>query len=78
MNSPTGKPADMVLIQPVSSAADSTPRQWRPGGQLAIGGATHVVRREAGHILLDAPRAVAAALNRTIRHCLRTADLGEA
>lgn len=64
----------------ISGALDMlTPIAFGAELAAAIGGATHVVRREAGHmLLLDAPHAVTTALNRTIRHCLRTADLGEA
>lgn len=64
----------------VSGALDMlTPPAFGAELAAAIPGATHVLRRESGHMLLwDAPHAVTTALNRTIRHCLRTPTLGEA
>ncbi|WP_071289307.1 alpha/beta fold hydrolase [Mycolicibacterium llatzerense] len=64
----------------VSGALDMlTPPAFGAELAAAIPGSTHVLRRESGHMLLmDAPHAVTTALNRTIRHCLRTLTLGEA
>ncbi|APA78436.1 MULTISPECIES: alpha/beta fold hydrolase [Mycobacterium] len=64
----------------VSGALDMlTPPAFGAELAAAIPGATHVLRHESGHMLLiDAPHAITTALNRTIRHCLRTQRVGEA